>query len=246
MLADRLRMGRKAAIQYVGQAINGSNDGNSYTVSLTSLTGGIDTQARAGDLVMVATGVTLESNTPFGPSITTSGYTSTAGQTQTSNGGLYATNAIFGYKTMGGTPDSTVAIAGYGTASNVSPYPLNNAGVFVFRNAQVGTTGSESALTGNYGEAFAPPTVTPQVAGSWVVVTGVANGSNLGNPANMTYYNNAWSIFNSASASPYVLSLGRFAYYSGWTSGSFTPDVWGYTSNSTRTWVAQTLVLRPK
>lgn len=246
MLADRLRMGRKAAIQYVGQAMNGSNDGNNYVVGLNSLTGGIDTQARAGDLVVVATGLTMQSNTSWAPSITTSGYTTTAAQYQASSGGSYSTNALFGYKEMGGTPDSSVGLAGYGTASNVSPYPLNNAGVFVFRNAQVGTTGSESALASGTGEAFAPPAVTPQVAGSWVVVTGVANGSNLGNPANMTYYNNAWSIFNNASASPYVLSLGRFAYYSGWTSGSFTPDVWGYTSDSTRTWVARTLVLRPK
>jgi hypothetical protein len=77
-------------------------------------------------------------------------------------------------------------------------------------------------------------------------VTGAANGTNWGNPANMTYYNAPMSVFNNSSPSPYVYSRGRFAYYSGWTSGTFTPDTWGYTVNTDRTWIAWTGILTPK
>lgn len=236
----------KADIQFVGLAsrveINGAA---TFSQALTGLTGGIDSQARSGDLVVVCVGRQQATNSSWIPSIATSGYSGVTHYRASSGSGsnLYSTNAGLFTKLMGSTPDTEVVMNGSGLALGTAPqYAVHTAVVAVFRGAR----GVSVLSTNGAGQAPSPASVTPQEANSWVVVLNQLNSGGTGAPTNMTYTNTPVSAYNSLSPSPYVYAGAQFGYYStGTYPSTYTPGVWGYSVDSTRTWISYTVVLLP-
>ncbi|KKS46544.1 MAG: Fibronectin type III domain protein, partial [Candidatus Azambacteria bacterium GW2011_GWA1_42_19] len=98
-------------LTYVG---GNSATGNSasFSVDLTTLTGGISGSAAAGDLVIVADGWT--GTTDGNPGVGTAGYTEEADLYADD---VYDANFSVNWKTMGGTPDTSVSCNGSGSTT---------------------------------------------------------------------------------------------------------------------------------
>jgi hypothetical protein len=222
-------------ILYIGshtEAYQGTT--SNITVSLTSLTGGLQSAPSAGDFVLIyyGTGSTSDRN------LVVSGYTEITE--------LYAndtadTNLAVAYKFMGSTPDTSLTLTG-GTLSssdggavyisvwrNVDP-------LFPFDVTTTTATGIDSGLCN-------PPAITPITKGSYVV-----SGGASGNNSNGTFTSSDLSDFRSSHGSDTNgVTIG--GGYRTWTSGAIDPAAFtllGSGSNSTYSWAAVTLALRPR
>ena len=227
------------ALQFVGQT-TGSDTSNGYTISLNgTLTGGIASSPSPGDLVIVwsAFGNTAAS----APAVTgnnNGAYTDV--HTALHVNDTWDTEFSTEYKVQGSTVDTSLTItrttnAAYGGATVVQ----------VWRGvAQANPIASSNTATITNASRVTFGAVTPTIAGS-VIVAGAAGtqgttGSAFTGPANMTSANTLFS--NGTTSDIGVLS----SYFTGWTSGSFTPNtITGGTTSTSSSGASSTVVINP-
>jgi hypothetical protein len=227
----------QAALQYVG-GVSGGRAGSTsagITLSLTSLTGGISSTAAAGDIVIVAV--------TSGSTINASIGMSTAGYTELSelytNGPSFDTNLSVNWKIMGGTPDTSAVTTPSGsTVQGIS------ATAQVWRGVDTGTP-FDVAFTSDTGTPTAiptPPAITPVTLGAIIIAIGggAASTGAVYTTATLSHFLSA----NGADSADGTTGMGSFA----WTGGTYTPAQFGggaTSGNTTNSWAAMTLALRP-
>lgn len=213
-------------IQFVGK----SSRANAGAISLTALTGGIDTACAEGDLVIlgfVSCGsgdINLQITTP-------TGYTEA---TELFSTDTYPTNLAVYYKLQSATPDTSITIPDTALYSEASI-------AYVLRGVDQ-TTPLDVALTsvtgGNSG-IIDPSAITPITNNSLIVVIG---GSSFGGATATppTGYTNSYSQQNGTSAMCVIASK-LLA-----TAGVENPGAWsGLSSDASTAWASVTLAIRP-
>jgi hypothetical protein len=220
--------GAENTIQFVGA----NQRTTAGVLSLTALTGGIDTAARAGDLVIVAIGDDGSSNQDLTIS-TPSGYAELAD--------LYANDSgpdpelgVF-WKLMGGTPDTSVTIPSY-TGPSAIAYVLRGV------NQSTPIDATTVPATGIDGTAIDPGAITTVTPNALVVAimcaTSDTDGVTVTPPTGYTNLSNIPSGTpnqNLAVASKTVPSP-----------GVENPDAFtGLVVSGSRAWCAATVAIRP-
>ena len=100
-------MGSQRPLVFVGRTTFAEDgDTSSVNVSLTTLSGGVASEPREGDIVIVAIGISGSTDRSY----RISGYTQISDQFQTDT---YGINLQVGWKVMGPTPDTFVTITGH-------------------------------------------------------------------------------------------------------------------------------------
>jgi hypothetical protein len=99
------------ALQFVGYGAQGAIGANPSAISLTSLSGGIDTVARTNDVVVVVLGDCAGSDRTSNETLSETGYTTDNSAYANSAGAGDTSGKVF-WKVMGGTPDTTVTPTG--------------------------------------------------------------------------------------------------------------------------------------
>lgn len=221
-------------IQYVGGVTGTAPSGGSVTLSLTALTGGIDTAARTDDLVIV-------SISHAGLTDATPGVSSPTGFTEVTE--LYANdsydaNLSVNYKIMGATPDTSVVTLSSATTTNstaVTIHVFRGVGVNPLDVTAVTTTGTNSILAN-------PGAITPVTSGAWVYVVG-AGSTPSGAAFSASYLTAPLSAVGSDIYDAVILS----GYVPNVT-GTYDPGAFTFAAadNTTYSWAAVTLALRPR
>lgn len=222
-----------AGISYVGGQTSGRAGAASTLDVSFSLSGGSGSAPAAGDLVVVAcaAGTTGDAN----PAMAISGYTP-LGQVFVNSTAELAINVS--YKRMTSTPDTQFTVPSTGATGRGQAWTVQ-----VFRGVDpaadlttlFATSSSTTAAMPN------PPSMTPTVAGSWVVICGataIATGATFTPPANFVV---DFLTFRQNDSIDACVGSG---YWGGWTSGAVDPAAytgWGGTASS----AAYTLVLPP-
>lgn len=222
-------------IQFVGsKTFSFAGTTSTRNISLSGLTGGIDTSPSAGDFVIVGYGVGS-----FG-AVTIAINSSYTNLTKIAGTGSVTGSLIVGYKFMPSTPDSDVNVSGTNNS--------NNAGggtILVFRGVDPTTPMDATAVsaTGSGSMIPNPGAITPVTSGAFVVAIG-AGGHNATVPA---YTSSDLSQFKSVkSDDTYDIQVGGgYIEWSG--SGSVNPATFTQASgdSSAYSWAAYTLALRP-
>lgn len=227
-LHHSLRMAaKKGKIKFVGGATV-VND----IMSLTSLTGGIDTAAREGDVVVVATGIGYQSD--VNPGIASpSGYTEVADLFVGGDSG--GANLSVNWKRMTSTPDTSISFNGVENQSTVA-VALVWRGVHATTPIDVTTTTSTSS-SGNPN----PPAITPVTDESIVIVCGMVtlnvSPRTLTAPAIAKNYRSAANGFTG-----YYSAVGLYSL--DWFTGAGAIDPPAFTGD-TGLCCSATLALRP-
>lgn len=237
MLSNKLRSSVPAptptsGIQYVGGYATGYAG---FTTNITinfggNLAGGIASSASEGDLVLVYYGVGSTVN--IGMSIT--GYTELV---DTYVDDTYDANFAVAYKVMGATPDSSFVIP-LGTQSTAAAGAV---AVQVWRNvasiAQIVTATKPNSVLAQ------PPAVTPIVPGSFIVAGGV--GAYVVTGVGTYSSSDLTSFISSGGSDTTDLTVGLG--YKEWTSGTFTPAQFTFSSSDSVNFscASATLILVP-
>lgn len=209
-------------------AYTNANGGD--TISLTDLTGGIDTKPSAGDLVVInlVGASAFGSGTDLTPSMTISGYTAEASKFSNDSA---ATSQVVQGKFMGGTPDTSFVTPSVATSSFCGT-------VHVFRNVNATAMDvTPTTASGINGASCNPPSITPITSGSIVLACYAAASASydIAAPGGLTDYVHVKSATRSIAAAGYSL----------WTSGAFDPAVATATTiNTNDSWTGITLALR--
>jgi hypothetical protein len=220
------------AISYVGGQVAG-RAGTVGTTSVTfALTGGTNPTPQPGDLVIITAVVGSQARNP---AQAISGYTALGQLNPTAT--TYDTSLNVSYKVMGNTPDASFTLPSTGNIADAQRYSVQ-----VFRDVDVSGLASVSA-TGTATSRPNPGSITPTVAGSWVVICGggaAATGASYTAPANFT--TNFLTGFT-ADTNDAIVGSG---YWSGWSSGAVDPAAYTGGSNTANdSWAAYTIVLPP-
>jgi len=202
--------------------------------SLTALTGGIDTQAREGDLVIAVAGLSMTTDQNI--TCNTAGFTELAD--------LYANDTedaqLAAYwKIMGSTPDTSVSIS-FGTAGVGDGRTFV---VHVYRGVDPTTPFDVTSTTATGIDAAAPnpAAITPVTAGAWVVVGGV--GTWTGTPSAPSGYTGL-KFETAAATRPITVSIAYRAYNPAGLAAD--PGAFGgYANTTSDSWAAITMALRP-
>lgn len=231
------------AISFVGSYVGTHAATSAQTVAFTNLRDESNAQPtlQEGDVVRVA--VTCASTVDRTEAqLTPAGYTP-------AHADLYANdsndaNLLVSYKVMGPTPDASVAIpASNATTAGVGYEIKVLRGVDPTNPLDVTPT---TATGTNTGVANAPA-ITPATTGAWIDAVGaaaVAAGAVFTNPAGMDTTTNHFRSATITTTTNDANIAG--ALYSGWTSGSYDPAVFGgSTSTNTGSWAAVTIAWRP-
>jgi hypothetical protein len=224
-------------IGYVGGTTLGFLGTTSTTdVSLTSLTGGVNSSPQEGDLVVVYYGVASIGEDPLGISVGSS-YTNLG---VTFREDTYSVSMAVAYKVMGSTPDTSVTLSQTFSTANAGA-----AVIHVFSGVNTTTPLDVTSTTASAASTAIPnpPAITPVTAGAWIVAGG-AGGHIDGTD---TYASSDLSSFRTVGSNDtYDVSVGAGAY-SEWTSGAFDPAAftWSGTNNDAYSSVARTIALRP-
>ena len=155
-----------AALQFVGYASSTGNSAN-FNLSLTALTGGADTAAREGDLVIISAGFVSTAN--GNPGVTTAGFTEVAD--------LYASdsddaNLSVNWKIMSSSPDTTVTCLGSTVATNGATC-LAHVWRYAANDNPMDATDVEATPNNNVGSSIPDGgAITPVTSGAVVIVTG--------------------------------------------------------------------------
>ncbi len=234
---DGVRVPTSAGISYIGGTTLGFLGTTSTTdVSLTSLTGGVNSSPQEGDLVVVYYGVASVEQDPIGISVGSS-YTNLGEAFQEDT---YSVSMRVAYKFMGSTPDSAVTLSQTFSTANAGAAVVHVfSGVDTTTPMDVTSTVVDSPSTAIPN----PPAITPVTAGAWIVAGG-AGGHIDGTD---TYSSSDLSSFRTVGSNDtYDVSVGAGAY-SEWVSGAFDPAAftWTGTNSSNYSSVARTIALRP-
>lgn len=227
------------AITYVGGR-SGSRAGATSTVAVainSGLTGGSGSAAAAGDLVVVTVSVGTAGRAPALNISTPSGYTALTAQRTTATS--FDVNVQTCYKVMGSTPDTSVTIPSTGNVADGQAYTIQ-----VFRGVNPVTPMDVTPTYANQSGVSNipdPAAITPVTAGAWIVVC--AGGAHSATTAYTASYLTNFRYANGVDTNDGAVGSG---YYTGWTSGAYNPAAFGGgTVNSTFSWGATTLALRP-
>lgn len=224
-------------IEFVGRK-SGVGAGTGITLDLTTLAGGIDTQPREGDIVILTQAVHGFGIINYDMTVTTSGYTEEADMlvinTNTTHLGVH-------YKVMGSTPDTQVVTPQYNTNVAHVTIALVFRGVDTTTPLDVSTTTSSNTNTADIN----PPAITPVTDGSAIVVCGAASHDQgtAGSFSNLSTYDH--STVRQRNDGVYDASgLSAFLYWDG--AGAYDPPVSEYSLDSTAfSSAAATLALKP-
>lgn len=221
------------AIVYVGGKIHKRAGATStVNVTLSGLTGGIDTEARAGDFVIAGYGI--GSTTDRDVAIT-SGYTEQADIF--GNGSTYDANLGVFTKVMPGTPDANLTVGSTGSTNDAGVTHIRvYRGVDPSAPMDVAAATATGAGTGKPDPASITPTTTGAVAvffGAQAALTAVAlTSSDLG------------AFIQDTQADTVDVAVG--SGHIEWISGAINPAVFGGgASNAANSWAAVSLALRP-
>jgi len=204
---------------------------STFTVPLTTLTGGTASAPRTGDLVVA---YIAGSSLTDGAIPMPSGWNELS---QLSANDTIDSNLYVIYKTMGATPDTGFDIPG-GLASVDNSIAV---AIFVYSGAAVATPVFTTA-TGINTVLCDPPAITPTVEGS-IILSGGGGAHNQ----NGTYSSSDFDAFLSVVANGQwraTIGVGRFA----WTSGAFDPAQFTFSAANTSvfSWTALSLVIIPE
>lgn len=238
MLWQKLLGANASGLKFVGGtfATQASNSGAGYTISLTSLTGGLGSAPIAGDIVIVATGWAY--NTDGNPGVTTAGYTELCD--------LYSNSSIdanfsVNWKIMGSIPDTNVSVTTSASTSGVGHVTVIQVWRGVNQTTPIDVTTTSTSTTGI--NPPNSPSITPVTRGCVILSCGLyardSGAATLTTPSGMQN-----GVIASINAS-YSASAG-IASYSDWISGAYDPAAWGISgaSNSGSS-AAASVVLRP-
>ena len=227
-------------IQFVGGTANSATTGANFASSLTGLTGGIDTQPRPGDLVIVYTGIAAGSAITCGIDTGVStGWTSDL--LPSANDVRDCTLKNF-YKIMGPTPDTSVTCISGNNSSFSSMFAA-----IVLRGVHQ-TTPKDVNSVGTNGINGAPinsTAITPVTAGACIVSGGINTGT--GTPTAITaapagFTNLVTTMRNTPSVDANI----AIAIQLGWTSGAVDPgDFIGATLGVDDSMAAISMAIRP-
>ena len=224
----------QAGLTFVGKN-SATGNSASFTVDLTALTGGISTSAAVGDLVIVADGWT--GTTDGNPGVGTAGYTEEADLY--SDDGFDA-NFSVNWKTMGGTPDSSVSCNGSGSTTLGAVCVVQ-----VWRNAASTTPMDVTVVTSTLTNGAKPNCgpITPVTSGAHVICTVLATDDDNALPtvnAPTGYVN-----LVSAQVDPGSAVSGGMSSFA-WTSGAEDPGALGnWDTTNTNSSANVTLAIRP-
>lgn len=228
------------SIRFVGYA---TVEGTSATLNLptTGLTGGIDTQARTGDLLIVASGWT--STTDGNPGVLDATYTWTEVADLWANDAADAHLSV-AYAHASSSPPATLSVSGNGYVGNGG-----GAVLYVLRGHDSGTpmdVAATSAAVIN-GNIVTPVAITPTTSGAVLVAIGLgglvtANGItisdlSLGFAGKAIFQTTVGTTRNSAFGVCHKL----------WRNvGAETPGVWTFSgTNVNHSYCTVTLAIRP-
>jgi len=227
MLSHMLRASGSKGITYVGGTAVSLTD----TISLTSLTGGIDDAPKAGDCVVlfyaVGGGTDID--------MTASGYTELSDLSHNCGGSCSRINLGSFLKIMTSTPD-TSATVGHSTGAIIA---------HVFRNVDPDTPLDISVANGSASSgAPNPPGITPVTAGAFVVAVGAIANTSDATEKTLTSSNLSGFISEGTGGSS-AETIG--AGYAEWVSGLFDPAAFGFDgTTASQGCYSATLALRPK
>lgn len=223
------------AIQYVGgRGAGRAGSTSSVNVAINSgLTGGIAAAASTGDLIVVTVAVATQGRNP---SCAISGYTNKTQQHTTST--TYDISVCTSYKIS--TGDTQVTIPSTGNIADGQGYRI-----MVFRGVDptnVEDVAAQYAASQGVNNRPDGAAIQPVTAGAWIVVGGggaASTGTTLFTSGDLS----GFASYNGPDTNDGTVGMG---YYSGWSSGSWNPAVWGGGSvNAANSWGATTLALRP-
>lgn len=226
------------ALTYVGGNTGtwaGATSGNN-NVSLTALTGGSDSAAQAGDIVVAAYATSSTANRALTISDGTTNYTLAGSELYAND--IHDANLRVAYKVLSGADANAV----FGPTGNT-----NEAGagaVHVWRGIDSTTPLDVTVVTATGIDTGRPNagTITPATAGA-IVLVACAGAANIG--AAFTQPGSELSNFRSVNSSGLhsaMIGIGSYA----WSSGAFDPVAWtGGSATASDSWAAITLALRP-
>lgn len=215
-------------IEFVGFVSTSSvNNSSDKTLDLTNLSGGSDTQARAGDLVVVADFVAAVT-TDVNQFVVTSGYTEWVEEFFSN---FNAANTMVAAKVMGSTPDTSVVVNGQNACQVIY--------VYVWRNVDP-TTPQDVALevASSASGSLNPPAIQPRTPGAVVLVAGMKSNSTV----TTAFSGHDLDNFNQRTAVSGTDCRGAVGSHE-WRNGNYNPGAW---TGPGGPWIAVTTALRPK
>ena len=228
---------RMGGLKFVGSRTY-SRDGTTddVTVPINSLSGGVASAPREGDLVIIYVGVASRVSPESVP--TPSGWTLLVNKSESDS---EATDLSVYYKVMGSTPDTGMVISG-GSQDNGNAMAT---AVFVYAGASSATPVFSDASQPNTAEVDAPA-ITPTLSGS-VILAGGASAHSDGVKVYDTSGFSQFAGFETSGANDIhdaTVGVGRVA----WTAGAFDPAVLTFTgaADSFSSSAAVTLIIAPK
>jgi hypothetical protein len=238
MLATRLKASQTSGsfnIEYVGGTTGITATGGTWTVSLTSLSGGLATSPSIGDLVVVYYGIAGTGDN-VSPIVVSTGYEllATRGADDDNDANLGVS-----YKVLS-TAETEVVLDGSGGSS----FNSGAVAVYVLRGAEGRYSNSFNIVTasGINSVLCDPPAITPVNPGS-VILAGGVGAHTLGTA---TFSSSDLTSFISAGANASrdaTIGLG----YADWTSGTFNPAAFTFSAadSSAASWAAATMAVSP-
>lgn len=240
-LADKLRMCCGSAISSGIVFVGGYTEGfagltTDKTITLTSLTGGIDTQPSAGDIIVCLVGGVKSSTYPNGVANLPTGYTNISNDVASDT---YIAVARICYKFMTSTPDTSLVISGgTGNAANGG-----TCSVLVFRGVNQANPLDVTSVVNITNNILKPDpsAITPIHSGAFIVAGGVG-----GLVISTAYFTSSdLTNFISSRGSDTLTSLNGIGYKE-WTGGAFDPAQFSYPADAdTTSSIAYTIALRP-
>jgi len=237
MLAGRHSIGAGGAgggvFEFVGSRTFTEGSTSTFTIPLTTLTGGIASAPRTGDLVVAFIGQASGGNDDVPMPSEWDELARVQGVSGNSSD-LYVI-----YKTMGATPDTGFDIVG-GLASVQSGLSV---AIFVYEGA---STAAPVFTTANGDDTVLcdPPAITPTVAGSIVLSGGVGAHTEGIETFSSSAFDDFLTVGVDEGFRDATIGVGRFA----WTSGAFNPAEFTFSASDFRrfSWAALSLVIIPE
>lgn len=230
---------KKLSIEFVGgYAIGFAGTTADKIISLISLTGGVDTQPREGDIVLVANGSSYAWWLYPGYAYLPTGYTSLFSG---SASGQDITPAQISYKIMGSIPDTSLTIPG-GTGHTRS---AGTCAVMVFRNVDIEYPFDTAIVTANTANSAIPnpPAITPYFNGAMIVAGGLGANAYTGGGYSSSDLSNFFTAYGSDDHDSHV-GVGIHE----WTGGVFDPSPFTFntTDSENNSAIGFTLALKPQ
>lgn len=226
--------GGSGPVEFVGSKAYSGTGTTSFSVTTTGLTGGSDTQARAGDLIVLVS--SLAKNAAGAELASLSSDPGFASRANIAGEDTYGVRQQVW--TLAATSDAPTVTLTTNAAGSRGCTVL----VFVFRNAAYGsvqTTQSQSSAHVN------PPSITPTIAGSWIFASG-CSGSSSGAIGYSSIPDLTDTLQQAYNASGYDVSSAA-GIKTDWTSGAFDPAAWTWnaTNNTNWSWASVSMVIVP-